>query len=89
MNSVENALFGKFNNAPLQAPMDDVPTIRYKDSDWVEQICFEPSLDNELMHQAAVLSGEKNWIDECLANFLEIMNVNDHPNVTLIIESIS
>ena len=41
------------------------------------------------MHQAAILSGEKNWIDECLANFLEIMNVNDHPNVTLIIESIS
>ena len=41
------------------------------------------------MHQAAILSGEKNWLDECLANFLEIMNVNDHPNVTLIIESIS
>lgn len=87
MNSVENALFGAFNNGQLNT--EHFPTVRYKDSDWVEQICFEPTLDNELMHQSGVLSGEKNIIDECLVHFLEIMNVNDHPNVTLIIESIS
>lgn len=43
LNSVENSLFGQFNNAQ----MEDFPTVRYKDSDWVEQICFEPSLDND------------------------------------------
>ena len=41
------------------------------------------------MHQSAILSGENNWIDECLANFLEILNVNDLPNINLIMESIS
>jgi hypothetical protein len=41
------------------------------------------------MHQAAILSGENNWIDECLANFLEIINVNDISNINLILESIS
>lgn len=41
------------------------------------------------MHQSAILSGENNWIDECLANFLEIINVNDLPNINLIMESIS
>jgi len=85
LNSVENSLFGQFNNAQ----MEDFPSVRVKESDWVELICFEPHLDNEQMHQSAVLSGEKNWIDECLANFLEILNVNDHPNVQLVIESIS
>lgn len=32
LNSVENSLFGQFNNAQ----MEDFPTVRYKDSDWVE-----------------------------------------------------
>lgn len=41
------------------------------------------------MHQAAVLSCEKNWVDECLANMLETINVNDVQNVNLILESLS
>lgn len=41
------------------------------------------------MYQAAVLSGEKNTIDACLANFMEIINVQDAQNVNLIIESLS
>lgn len=41
------------------------------------------------MYQAGVLSGDKNTIDDCLANFLEIVNVNDLPNINLILESIA
>jgi hypothetical protein len=41
------------------------------------------------MYQAGVLSGDKNVIDECLANFLEITNVNDLANINLILESIA
>jgi hypothetical protein len=85
LNSVEKSLFGEFNNA--QFP--DHPSVRVKDSDWVEYICFKPNLDHDQMYQAAVLSGEKNWIDECLANMLEILNVQDMQNVNLIMESIS
>lgn len=41
------------------------------------------------MYQASILAGSKNWIDECLANILEILNVQDVQNVNLIMESIS
>lgn len=58
-------------------------------TDWIDLVCFKPHLDNDQMHQAAILSGEKNWIDECLANFLEIVNVQDLSNVNLILESIA
>lgn len=73
LNSVEKSLFGEFNNA--QFP--DHPSVRIKDSDWVEYICFKPNLDNDQMYQAAVLSIEKNCIDKCLAHMLEILNVQD------------
>ena len=41
------------------------------------------------MYQASVLAGDKNWIDECLANVLEILNVQDVQNVNLIMESVA
>jgi hypothetical protein len=78
LNSVDKALFGEFNNAQ----MPDFPSVRVKKSDWIEFICFKPSLTN-------VLAGDKNWIDECLANVLEILNVQDVQNVNLIMESVA
>ena len=57
--------------------------------DWIDLICFKPELDNDQMHQAAVLSGEKNIIDDCLSNFMEIVNVNDLQSVNLILESVA
>ena len=85
LNSVDRALFGEFNHAQ----MPDFPTIRVKKSDWIELICCRPELDNDQMYQSSILSGDKNWIDECLANFLEILNVQDVQNVNLIMESIA
>jgi hypothetical protein len=85
LNSVDRALFGEFNHAQ----MPDFPTVRVKRSDWIELICCRPELDNDQMYQASILSGDKNWIDECLANFLEILNVQDVQNVNLIMESIA
>ena len=85
LNSVEKSLFGEFNKGQLK----DHPSVRIKESDWIEYICFKPELDNDQMYQAAVLSGEKNTIDACLANFMEIINVQDAQNVNLIIESLS
>lgn len=41
------------------------------------------------MHQAAILSSEKNGIDECLAGFLEVLNVQDFQSVNLIMDSLS
>lgn len=73
LNSVEKSLFGEFNKGQLK----DHPSVRIKESDWIEYICFKPELDNDQMYQAAVLSGEKNTIDACLANFMEIINVQD------------
>jgi hypothetical protein len=61
LNSVEKSLFGEFNKGQLK----DHPSVRIKES------------DNDQMYQAAVLSGEKNTIDACLANFMEIINVQD------------
>jgi hypothetical protein len=69
--------------------MPEFPSVRVKKSDWIELICFKPQLTNDQMHQAAVLSGDKNWIDECLANVLEILNVQDVQNVNLIMESVA
>lgn len=40
LNSVETSLFGEFNNAQLP----DFPSIRIKNSDWVEFICFKPEI---------------------------------------------
>ena len=71
LNSVEKSLFGEFNNAQIP----EFPSVRIKESDWIDLICFKAHLDNDQQYQAAVLSGEKNWIDECLANMLEILNV--------------
>ena len=85
LNTVDRALFGEFNHAQ----MPDFPTVRVKKSDWIELICFKPELDNDQMYQASILSGDKNWIDECLANVLEILNVQDVQNVNPIMESIA
>ena len=71
LNSVEKSLFGEFNNA--QVP--DFPSVRIKESDWIDLICFKAQLDTDQQYQAAVLSGEKNTLDECLKNMLEILNV--------------
>jgi hypothetical protein len=85
LNSVEKALFGEFNNA--QVP--DFPSVRVKKADWVELVPFKPKLDNDQMYQASILSCEKNWIDEVLANMLETLNVQDVQSVNLIMESLS
>lgn len=85
LNSVEKALFGEFNNS--QVP--DFPSVRIKKADWIEIIPFKPVLDNEQMYQASLLCCEKNWVDECLANMLETLNVQDVQSVNLIMESLS
>mmetsp|Transcript_20173 Transcript_20173/g.30941 ORF Transcript_20173/g.30941 Transcript_20173/m.30941 type:complete len:91 (+) Transcript_20173:49-321(+) len=85
LNSVEKSLFGEFNNSQLP----DFPTVRIKKADWIDLVCFKPHIDNEQMHQASILFSDKNWIDECLANMLEILNVQDVQNVNLIMESVS
>ena len=87
LNSVENSLFGEFNKGQL---VDlEFPSVRVKKSDWIDLICFKPQLDNDHMHRAAILASEKNDYDDCLANMLEILNVQDVQNVNLIMESIS
>ena len=77
LNSVEKSLFGEsspFNNGNNFADLD-FPSVRVKKADWIELICFKPKLTNDQMYQTSVLSSERNWIDECLANMLETMNV--------------
>lgn len=63
--------------------------MRVKKSDWVELVPFKPVLDKDQMYQASILSCEKNWIDECLANMLETLNVQDVQSVNLVLESLS
>lgn len=46
LNSVEKSLFGEFNNAQIA----DFPSVRVKYSDWVDLVCFEPKIDNDLMY---------------------------------------
>ena len=41
------------------------------------------------MHQAAILSSEKNYVDGCLAGMLEILNVQDFQSANLIMDSLS
>ena len=88
LNSVEKSLFGEFNNGNNFNDLE-FPSVRVKKADWVELICFKPKLNNDQMYQASVLSSDKNWIDECLANMLETLNVQDVQNVNLIMESLS
>jgi hypothetical protein len=88
LNSIERSLFGEFNNGNNFNDFD-FPSVRVKKSDWIELICFKPKLQNDQMHQASILSSDKNWIDECLANMLETLNVQDVQNVNLIMESLS
>jgi hypothetical protein len=85
LNSVEKSLFGEFNNSQLP----DFPSVRIKKADWIELVCFRPELDNDQMHQAAALSSDRNWVDECLGNMLEILNVQDVQSVNLVMESLS
>ena len=60
-----------------------------KRSDWIQFICFKPHLDNDQMHQAAILSCEKNDIDECLRRMLGVLNVQDVQNVNHTMDSLS
>ena len=71
LDSIEKSLFGDFNNGQI----NDFPAIRLKKSDWLEYVCIQPKIDKDQMHQAAQLSSEKNWVDECLVKIIELLNV--------------
>ena len=85
LNSVESSLFGEFTNGQSK----NLPAIRVKKQDWVELICFKPLADNEQMHQQAVLSCEKNWVDECLAHSMQLLNCQDMKAVNGVLEGLS
>jgi len=63
--------------------------VRLSKSHWLDWIVFKAELSKEQMQQAAFFSGERNPLDECAANMLEILNVNDVTNVNLTLESLS
>ena len=84
LNSIENALFGQFNNGQM-----DCPKIRLMKCTWLDWICFKPEISKEQMQQAAILNGERNPLDECAGCMMEILNVNDVTNVNLTLESLS
>ena len=85
INQIERAIFGEFNNGQLE----DIPKVRLMKSFWLDWVCFKPEISKEQMHQAAMLNGEMNSIDECTACIMEIINVNDVTNVNLTLESMS
>ena len=58
-------------------------------STWLDWVCFEPELSKQQIQQTALLSGERNPMDDCAACMMEILNINDATNVNLTLESLS
>jgi hypothetical protein len=85
LNSIEASLFGEFSNKQAES----LPAIRLKQQDWLELICFRPFIDSDQMHQAAVLSSDKNWVDECLAHFMELLNCQDMKSINSVLEALA
>lgn len=85
LNTIEKALFGQFNNGQD----DNIPKVRLQRSTWLEWVCFEPELSKQQIYQTALLTGERNPIDQCLGYMMEILNINDVLSVNLTLESIS
>ena len=85
INQVEKALFGQFNNGQ----MDEIPKVRLAKSSWLDWVCFKPELSAEQQQLAAFFSSERNPIDECACNMMEVLNVNDLSNTNLTLESLS
>ena len=85
LNTIEKALFGQFNNGQD----DNIPKVRLQRSTWLEWACFEPELSKQQIYQTALLTGERNPIDQCLGYMMEILNINDVLSVNLTLESIS
>ena len=85
INQVERALFGAFNDGQQES----IPKVRLAKSTWLDWVCFKPELSKEQLQQAAFFAGERNPADDCSAFMLEILNINDYPNVNLTLESIS
>ena len=55
--------------------IEDFPSVKIKQADWVEFICFNAVIDKIQMYQAAILNSEQNPIDECLSCMMETLNV--------------
>ena len=85
INQVEKALFGQFNDGQSES----IPKVRLAKTHWLDWVVFKPELSKEQQQQAAFFAGDRNPIDECAANMLEILNVNDVTNVNLTLESLS
>lgn len=85
LNTIEKALFGQFNNGQD----DSIPKVRLQYSTWLDWVCFEPELSKQQIQQTALLTGERNPVDECLGYMMELLNINDALNVQLTLESIS
>ena len=85
INQVERALFGRFNDGQVE----EIPKVRLARSKWLEWICFKPELSLEQQQLAAFFSSDRNPLDECACNMLEVLNVNDLQNTNLTLESLS
>ena len=85
INSAERSLFADFNKGQL----DGFPSIKLKKADWIDFICFQPTIDKEQMHQASILSHENNEIDECLRGMLELLKMQNAQNLIEIMEEIA
>lgn len=70
---MEKALFGKFNDGQIE----EIPKVRLSKSSWLEWVCFKPELSSEQQQLAAFFASEKNPLDECACNMMEVLNVND------------
>lgn len=85
LNKIEKALFGEFNNGQLE----DFPKVRLKKCHWLPYVCFKSTISTEQEYQASLLAADTNPIDRVAAHILEIININDCPNVNLTLESMS
>jgi len=64
----------------------DETTVRLRKADWLDYVCFTPTVTEDLKQQNCILSGKENVLDSLLKSALEFTDVNDTMSVARIIE---
>ena len=84
INQIEKALFGSFSDGQIK----DFPHIRVKQcAQWVNYVCFEPQLEHDQKHQAAILSSVTQ--DECTSHMMDLLSIQDLTNVNQILDTLA
>ena len=59
---------------------------KLRDADWLEYVCFEPDVPEQIQKQNHLLSGKDNDIDSLLKSAFDFTDVNDSVSINKILE---